>query len=118
MPLSEAMTHIRRELGAMVGFSMLINVLMLVSPISMLQVYHGVLSSGSLDTPLYLTLIAVVALGVYGVLEHVRRQLLNRAGDWLVSVVGPLVIAASQEATVTRWPGGGTGAAPARRDQG
>lgn len=105
MPFSQALVAVRRELVAVGGFSLLINLLMLVTSIYMLQVFDRVLSSGSFDTLLYLSLIAVVALAVYGVLEHVRRQVLNRAGEWLESVVGPAVLAASQRAALRGQPG-------------
>lgn len=53
-------------------FSGIINVLLLVSPLYMLQVYDRVLPSSSLDTLLHLSIIAVAALAFLGLLEVVR----------------------------------------------
>ncbi|APG91087.1 type I secretion system ATPase [Sinorhizobium americanum] len=65
--------------------SCLLNLLLLVSSIYMLQVYDRVLSSGSLDTLLWLTLIAIFAVVIYGALEQARRVVLGRAAGWLDS---------------------------------
>jgi PrtD family type I secretion system ABC transporter len=58
----------------------------------MLQVFDRVLSSGSLDTLLWLTIAAVFAILIYGVLELARRRLLSRTGAWLDSqLAGPVI---------------------------
>lgn len=53
-------------------FSSSINVLLLVSPLYMLQVYDRVLPSSSLDTLLYLSILVVLALTFLGLLEIIR----------------------------------------------
>ena len=55
MPFSSVLNRVQRELLPVGGFSLLINLLMLVSSIYMLQVFDRVLASGSLDTLLSLT---------------------------------------------------------------
>ena len=73
-------------------FSFAANLLLLVSSIYMLQVFDRVLSSGSLDTLLWLTIAAVFAIAVYGVLELARRRLLSRTGAWLdTQLAGPVI---------------------------
>ncbi len=73
-------------------FSFAANLLLLVSSIYMLQVFDRVLSSGSLDTLLWLTIAAVCAIAVYGVLELARRRLLSRTGAWLdTQLAGPVI---------------------------
>ena len=73
-------------------FSFAANLLLLVSSIYMLQVFDRVLSSGSLDTLLWLTVAAVFAIAVYGVLELARRRLLSRTGAWLdTQLAGPVI---------------------------
>ena len=73
-------------------FSFAANLLLLVSSIYMLQVFDRVLSSGSLDTLLWLTIAAVFAILIYGVLELARRRLLSRTGAWLDSqLAGPVI---------------------------
>ena len=73
-------------------FSFAANLLLLVSSIYMLQVFDRVLSSGSLDTLLWLTIAAVFAIAIYGVLELARRRLLSRTGAWLdTQLAGPVI---------------------------
>lgn len=82
-PFANARSVVRREAPALVVFSCLVNLLLLVSAIYMLQVYDRVLSSGSMDTLLWLTVAALAALAIYGLLEQARRVILGRAGHWL-----------------------------------
>src|SRR5687767_15519448 len=79
--LQGAAAAVRRELWPVAAFSLFINLLALVSSLYMLQVFDRVLSSGSRETLLLLTLIAVAALAVFGLLSGVRRKLLVRIGD-------------------------------------
>ncbi|MCA1407293.1 type I secretion system permease/ATPase [Ensifer sp. IC3342] len=81
--LAEVMGAIRRQFPLLIGLSCLLNLLLLVASIYMLQVYDRVLSSGSLDTLLWLTLIATFAVVIYGALEQARRVVLGRAAGWL-----------------------------------
>lgn len=94
----QGLKKIRIELTTVVGFSFMSNLLMLVIPIYTIQVFDRVLASGSLETLFYLTLIAIVSLGVYGLLEHVRHLIMNRTGAWLESVLGPALIGAGLRA--------------------
>ncbi|WP_037382484.1 type I secretion system permease/ATPase [Sinorhizobium americanum] len=83
--LQEVISAIRRQFPLLILLSCLLNLLLLVSSIYMLQVYDRVLSSGSLDTLLWLTLIAIFAVVIYGALEQARRVVLGRAAGWLDS---------------------------------
>jgi PrtD family type I secretion system ABC transporter len=84
--------QIRRQALPLAVFSFAANLLLLVSSIYMLQVFDRVLSSGSLDTLLWLTLVVVAATAVYGVLELARRRMLSLAGAWLDSqLAGPVI---------------------------
>ncbi|MEM9669168.1 MAG: ATP-binding cassette domain-containing protein [Pseudomonadota bacterium] len=62
-------------------FSLAVNLLLLVSPLYMLQIYDRVLTSGSVDTLIWLSLIAVFLLGIYSAAEAGRRRLLSLAGN-------------------------------------
>ena len=57
------------------GFSLVSNLLLLVSPIYMLQIYDRVLVSGSEDTLIWLSVIAIFLLTVYAAAEAGRRLL-------------------------------------------
>ena len=59
-------------------FSVATNVLLLAMPIHLLQVYDRVLTSGSLETLLFLTLIVVAALVIFGICEALRGILAQR----------------------------------------
>ena len=66
-------------IAAMV-FSFFINILALVSPLYMLQVYDRVLSSRNVATLVVLTVICVFLFVIYGLLEALRTQVLVRGG--------------------------------------
>lgn len=83
--LTDVTQAIRRQLPMLIVLSGLLNLLLLVTSIYMLQVYDRVLSSGSLDTLLWLTVIAVFSVAIYGALEQARRMILGRAAGWLDS---------------------------------
>lgn len=76
---------------ALLGFSLVSNILLLVSPLYMLQVYDRVLSSGSVDTLVLLTVIAVFLLAVYGAAEAGRRRVAALAGARLEELLAPKV---------------------------
>jgi ATP-binding cassette, subfamily C, bacterial len=57
-----------------------LNLLALVLPIYMLQIYDRVLPSSSLATLAYLTLIALALLAILGVIEGIRHVLVQRVG--------------------------------------
>lgn len=59
-------------------FSIFANLLMLVAPLHMMQVYDRVLASGSQETLLYITLIGVVGLILFGACEAIRTRLAQR----------------------------------------
>jgi len=70
-----------RQSFLMVGlFSMFINLLMLVPPLYMLQIYDRVLASRSESTLLMLTLLVIGLMMVLGALEWVRSRILIRVG--------------------------------------
>lgn len=61
-------------------FSFFVNLLMLVPPLYMLQIYDRVLSSRSTSTLLMLTLIVAFLFLTMGLLEFVRARIMNRIG--------------------------------------
>ncbi len=94
-PLTEALAACRQGFVALFVFSMTINLLLLVSPIYMMQLYDRVLSSQSIDTLVLLTLIAMFGFGVLGALELVRGRLMVRVSSWLDRRLGGAVLTAS-----------------------
>jgi ATP-binding cassette, subfamily C, bacterial exporter for protease/lipase len=59
------------------------NLLVLASPIYMMQMYDRVLLTGSIDTLVFLTVICAVAMMVMGALDAIRAMLLGRIGAWV-----------------------------------
>ncbi|UYF98770.1 MULTISPECIES: type I secretion system permease/ATPase [unclassified Halomonas] len=90
MSKQQEATDLQRALKACKGsfmsvgfFSMFVNLLMLVPPMYMLQVYDRVLTTQSFDTLLMLTLVVVFLFMVMGGLELVRSRMLVRVGNRL-----------------------------------
>lgn len=88
----------RHQAPALLLFSLLANVLLLASTVYMLQIYDRVLSSGSFDTLLWLTLAVIGAIAVYGLLEHARRMMLGHISQWLDDQLSVPVIERAMEA--------------------
>ncbi len=79
-PLRAALSRYRGGFIAIAVFSALVNILMLVSPVYMLQMYDRVLSSASGYTLVMLTIIALFLLACFGALEWTRQRLMQRIG--------------------------------------
>jgi PrtD family type I secretion system ABC transporter len=92
----------RRSLVEIGIFCLILNLLVLVQPIYMLQVYDRVLTSANTNTLYYLTIIAVVSLGLMGLLEIVRQNYANRMAARLEPAYGAAALmAASQSANAS-----------------
>lgn len=85
---SGELTEIQKMIGLLkrsfinVGvFSFFINILMLVPPLYMLQVYDRVLTSRSVDTLIMITLIVVYLFLAMGFLEFIRARVLIRLSN-------------------------------------
>jgi PrtD family type I secretion system ABC transporter len=76
--------------AALLGLA--INLLMLATPIYMLQIFDRVLISHSVPTLIMLTIITVVLVGGYATLDLLRGRLLLRAGVGFEQTLGPLVL--------------------------
>ena len=72
-------------------FSLFINILMLVPPLYMLQLYDRVLASRSEDTLIMLTAIVVFLFIVMALLEIARSRLLIKVGNKLDSILSPRI---------------------------
>ncbi len=92
--LRNALERCARPLGAAVVFSFFINVLMLASPLYMMQVYDRVLHSRNENTLLMLTLITVGLMVVMAILELVRSRILVRVGAHLDQLLSARLFAA------------------------
>ncbi|MEO1040268.1 MAG: type I secretion system permease/ATPase [Pseudomonadota bacterium] len=104
--LSRALRDARAAFVVVGVFSFFLNLLYLVSPLYMLQVYDRVLASGSRETLFYLTVMAVGALVVFGALEGLRTATLARAGAWLNRRLASPILHASLRSNLARGAGG------------
>ncbi|RWL50335.1 MAG: type I secretion system permease/ATPase [Mesorhizobium sp.] len=95
-----ALQRCRGGFAAVAGFSFVINLLVLSTSVYMLQVYDRVLPGRSVETLVYLTLIATAALVAMGALEFFRSRLLVQLGTWIDRVLSPQVLARGLENTL------------------
>ena len=116
----EPRNEIRQALGAYRGgfrgvgiYSAVINLLMLVPPLYMLQVYDRVLASGNTTTLLLLTLMAVGLLALMGALEYVRSLVVIQIGERMDERLGERAYTAAFERGLA---GQGAQAGQATRD--
>src|SRR5262250_1136026 len=106
-PLLAALWACRDGFLAAATFSFFINLLMLVSPLYMMQVYNRVLPSRSEPTLLVLSGLAVVLLTVMCVLEVVRSRVLVRVSGQLDLALSDAVMRAMSRTAVRSGRGGG-----------
>lgn len=94
-PMFSALRACRRHLLFAAGFSALVNVLYLTPTLYMMQVYDRVLPTGGLMTLVYMSVLALFAYAVLGVLSDVRVRVMVRAGLRLERLLAPAVIDAA-----------------------
>ncbi|PDQ18437.1 type I secretion system permease/ATPase [Mesorhizobium sanjuanii] len=95
--LQAVMKEAKRAIRPLIWFSAGINILMLTSALYMLQVYHRVLSSHSVETLVALSLMAGAAIATMAGLEVVRARLLSTVGAWINARLAPVLLTASVE---------------------
>lgn len=98
--LTTAVSRCRSGFVAVLGISLVVNLLVLTTSIYMLQVYDRVLTARSLSTLAYLTVIAVAALLAMALLELVRSRILVRIGTWLERIMSPMAFSRGIENAV------------------
>jgi PrtD family type I secretion system ABC transporter len=103
--LGSAVNACRGAVIAAGAFSLFINLLLLASPLYMMQVYDRVLGSRNETTLVMLSIIAAVLFGIMGVLEMIRARILVRAGIRFDALLNNRVFAAVFTRSL-RTPGG------------
>ncbi|EFP96255.1 type I secretion system permease/ATPase [Vibrio caribbeanicus] len=89
--LKKAIQKHRMSFIGVAIFSAVVNILMLVGPLFMLQVYDRVLASHSTATLFALFIIVVFVYVVMGVLDHCRGRILARIGSGVQSALDETV---------------------------
>ncbi len=85
----------RQGLTGLVGFTFMVNLLLLVQPIYMLQIYDRVLTSASFETLIYISVIAAGTLLLLGIIDSVRAIMAGRLASRLEVAVGADALLAS-----------------------
>ncbi len=99
-PLEIAWRKSRPGLFVVGILSFFINLLRFATPIYILQMINQVVSSGSFDTLIMLTIITLFAVLIAYILIVIRRQLLIAWGNWIMRFFGPpLFVAGLQDAS-------------------
>lgn len=80
--LQELFASVRRHVATLGLFSICVNLLMLVTPIYLLQIYDRVLPSRNTDTLGFLTAIVITALLTMTLLDAIRGLILIKFGAW------------------------------------
>ena len=81
--LRETLAMCRRAFVQIGVFSLAINLLMLVPSLYMMQLFDRVLNTRSFETLIFLTVIAIGALAVLGMLDMIRARMLVRISTWI-----------------------------------
>lgn len=79
-PAKAAFQGMRGLFWSIAIFSAFVNLLMLTGPLYMLQIYDRVLSSGSVETLLALSVLVAALYAIMGVLDYVRGRVAARIG--------------------------------------
>jgi PrtD family type I secretion system ABC transporter len=99
MQVSLSKVIFRRSMFEIGIFCLILNILVLVQPLYMLQVYDRVLTSANTYTLYYLTIIAVAALLFMGLLEIVRQNYANRMAARLEPAFGAAALMAASQSS-------------------
>lgn len=89
-------------------FGFFSNVLMLALPLYSLQVLDRVISSGSMETLLMLTLVVLGSLVALQLIQTFRGFALNRTGEWLERKISPILFSHTISGAVHGKPVGGS----------
>ncbi len=81
--LDHAITQMKSVFVLTGLFSCAINIMLLASPLYMLQVYDRVLTTGRIETLVLLTILMAGALIVFGLLDALRGIIGARTAIWL-----------------------------------
>jgi ATP-binding cassette subfamily C protein len=101
-PLVLALDKCKAAFWIVFWFALVINLLMLITPLYSLQVLDRVLGSGNLSTLLFLSIVIAYVYFVYGLLQIARSFTLIKVGEWLDRTVAPIIFSSSISAAATR----------------
>jgi PrtD family type I secretion system ABC transporter len=94
-PIGNVLRRLKRTFVVSVLFSLAVNLMILVSPLYMMQIYNRVLPSRSESTLIMLTALVVFALAALATLEAVRALVFVRIGGTVERDLNEIVIDSS-----------------------
>jgi ATP-binding cassette, subfamily C, bacterial len=100
-PLRSALASCGAHLGIAAVLSALVNILYLTPTLYMLQAYDRVLPTGGLVTLLWISILALLAFAVLGVLSDLRSRVMVRASLRLERELGQEIMARTLAAATT-----------------
>jgi PrtD family type I secretion system ABC transporter len=77
-------------LWLVMGLSIGVNLLILVSPIYTLEIFDRVLPTHNIDTLIYLTILALFLMGLLGAFDGLRQSVLSHIANWWTETNRPL----------------------------
>ena len=86
---------------ALVAMSIVSNILMLTSPVFMLQIYDRVLASRSIPTLVALTVLVIGLFAFYAIIEVLRGRMSTRYSEVFDEELSPKILAAAIRARLT-----------------
>lgn len=95
--VKDALVALRKPVFSLLIFSLFSNLLILIVPLYTLQVLDRVISSGSLDTLFFMSVIAVVCLITWGAIQSMRSMIATRTGRWVRYEMAPLIFGGTIE---------------------
>jgi PrtD family type I secretion system ABC transporter len=95
--VKDALVALRKPVFALLVFSLFSNLLILIVPLYTLQVLDRVISSGSLDTLFFMSIIAIVCLITWGGIQSVRSLIATRTGRWIRYEMAPEIFGSTIE---------------------
>ncbi len=108
--LREAMRDLAKGAGAAAFVGLFVNLMHLALPIYTNQIYDRVISSGSMDTLMALTLIVALVLAFQAVLDYLRQRIFVILGSRVAARLGRPVFEAAVETTLRHGAGPASGA--------
>ena len=94
-PIGNVLRRLKKIFAVSIVFSLAVNLMILVSPLYMMQIYNRVLPSRSESTLIMLTALVVFALAALAILEAVRSLVFVRIGGAVERDLNEIVIDSS-----------------------
>jgi ABC-type protease/lipase transport system fused ATPase/permease subunit len=103
--LNTVIEKCKRVLFGVAIFSLFINLLMLTAPFYMMQVFDRVMTSRSVETLVFLTIVAAIALAALAILDFIRSLAFIQISRWIDKKIGAALLTTSVVGALDQRPG-------------